>query len=94
MADPQKQEYYRKNREKRLQYQRKYYLSNKSMFERKEELLKALDPDKWKKRRKKRKAYNKEYYLKNRDRIRGRQRERYLKQRGHPDQILKESARV
>ena len=79
MADPKKQEYYRKNREKRLQYQREYYQNNKKMFDRKEELLKALDPEKWKKEQKRRKQYNREYYLKNRDKIRQRQKERYLK---------------
>ena len=81
MPDPKKQEYYRKNREKRLQYQRKYYLSNKSTFERKDELLKALDLEEWKKRKKKRGNYNKEYYRKNRDHIRKKQRERYLKRK-------------
>tara|TARA_R110002020_G_C16233775_1_gene768599 strand:- start:1287 stop:1559 length:273 start_codon:yes stop_codon:yes gene_type:complete len=81
MPDPKKQEYYRKNREKRLRYQREYYTNNKGMFERKEELLKALDPEEWKTRRKKRKEYNREYYRKNRDAIRKRHRERYQKRK-------------
>ena len=81
MPDPKKQEYYRKNREKRLEYQRRYYIENKDVFERKEELLKALDPDRWKKERKKRKDYNKEYYRKNRDHIRAKQKERYQKKK-------------
>ena len=89
MPDPQKQEYYRKNREKRLQYQRGYYLSNKPVIERKEELLKALDPAEWKKRRKKRKLYNKEYYLKNRERIRERQRnKKQALERGGAQKVL------
>ena len=79
MPDAKKQEYYRKNREKRLHYQREYYRNNKEVFERKEELLKTLDPDKWKKRRKKRTDYNKEYYRKNRDAIRAKQKARYQK---------------
>ena len=51
------------------------------MFERKEELLKALDPKKWKKRKKKREEYNKEYYRKNRERIRVKQQDRYQKRK-------------
>ena len=81
MPDPKKQEYYRKNREKRLRYQREYYRNNKDVFERKEELLKALDPEEWKKRKKRRKDYNKEYYRKNRERIRVKQQERYRKRK-------------
>ena len=64
MADPKKQEYYRKNREKRLEYQREYYQNNKKMFERKEELMKNLDPEKWKKEQKRRKNYNKSSHKK------------------------------
>jgi|TARA_R100000081_G_scaffold56676_1_gene27832 hypothetical protein len=81
MPDAKKQEYYRKNREKRLQYQREYYRSNKEVFERKEELLKTLDPEEWKKRRKKRADYNKEYYRKNRNSIRAKQKARYQKRK-------------
>ena len=81
MPDPKKQEYYRNNREKRLRYQQEYYRNNKDVFERKEELLKALDPKKWKKRKKKREEYNKEYYRKNRERIRVKQQDRYQKRK-------------
>ncbi|MAH29961.1 MAG: hypothetical protein CL438_06780 [Acidimicrobiaceae bacterium] len=77
MADPKKQEYYRKNKEKRLKYQHEWYARNKEMFVRKDEILQVTDPEEWERKRKKKKEYNRKYYLKNRERILANQRARY-----------------
>ena len=77
MADPKKQEYYRKNKEKRLKYQHEWYARNKEMFVRKDEILQVTDPEEWERKRKKKKDYNRKYYLKNRERILANQRARY-----------------
>ena len=77
MADPKKQEYYRKNKEKRLKYQHEWYARNKEVFVRKDEILQVADPEEWERKRKKKKDYNRKYYLKNRERILANQRARY-----------------
>ena len=77
MPNPQKQEYYRKNREKRLKYQHEWYARNKRMIERRDEVLQETDPEEWERKKKKKREYNREYYLKNRDRLRAAQRARY-----------------
>ena len=70
MPDPKKQEYYRKNREKRLAYQRAYYARSKAKRAREKELLLLLEPEKWHAKQERRKAYYRAYYAKNGDRIR------------------------
>ena len=77
MADPKKQEYYKKNKEKRLKYQHEWYARNKEVFERKDEILQVTDPEEWERKRKKKKEYNRKYYLKNREKILANQRARY-----------------
>jgi hypothetical protein len=80
MPNLQKQEYYRKNREKRLKYQHAWYKQNKSTFERKNEILQVTDPEEWERRREKKREYNRKYYLKNREKILANQRARYAAQ--------------
>ena len=58
--------YYKKNRGKRIQYQKEYYEKNKEAIKRKREIKKAVDPDFTEKQRK----YNKNYYRENKERIR------------------------
>tara|TARA_A100001201_G_scaffold87519_2_gene77066 strand:- start:6268 stop:6519 length:252 start_codon:yes stop_codon:yes gene_type:complete len=58
-------EYYRKNREARLKYQRDYYKANKGRIARKREVAEAVNP----KLKEKRKEYQRAYYRKNRARI-------------------------
>ena len=58
--------YYKKNRGKRIQYQKEYYEKNKEAIKRKSEIKKAVDPDFTEKQRK----YNKNYYRENKERIR------------------------
>ena len=82
MPNPQKQAYYRKNREKRLKYQHGWYKQNKSMFERKNEILQVTDPEEWERRREKKREYNRAYYLKNREKLLAKQRTRYAAQGG------------
>lgn len=77
MPNPQKQEYYRKNREKRLKYQHEWYARNKDKIARKEEVLQVVDPDEWEERQRKKREYNKAYYRKNREKLLAKQRERY-----------------
>ncbi len=69
MPDPKKQEYYRKNREARLRYQREYYHRTKPMFERRDELMAELEPEKLAEKKRKKSEYNKLYYLRNKRRI-------------------------
>ena len=75
MADLKKQEYYRNNKKKRLEYQRKYYEMNKTSIAEKRERERADDP-KW---REKQRAYNRAYYLQNKERI---MEQRRLKKQG------------
>lgn len=65
MPDPRKQEYYQKNKEARIAYQRDYYSKNKHIIVRKREVRDFLDPEE----KEAMKQYNKSYYAKNRDRI-------------------------
>ena len=76
MPNPKKQEYYRKNREKRLKYQHGGYEQNKPMFERRDEILQVTDPEEWERKKKKERDYNRKYYLKNRGRMLVKQRAR------------------
>ena len=75
MADLKKQEYYKNNKKKRLEYQRKYYEMNKTSIAEKRERERAEDP-KW---REKQRAYNRAYYLQNKERI---MEQRRLKKQG------------
>jgi hypothetical protein len=77
MPNPKKQEYYRKNREARLEYQNKWYKQNKSKYKRKDEILQVTDPEEWEQNRKKKHSYNRAYYLKNRAQLCAKQRARY-----------------
>ena len=81
MPDPKKQEYYRKNREKRLKYQHGWYKQNKHVFERRNEILQVTDPDEWERKRDKKRKYNRKYYLRNREELLAKQRARYVAQR-------------
>mgnify|MGYP003123985653 CR=1 FL=1 len=58
--------YYNKHRDKRIEYQKNYYESNKESIKRKREIKKAVDPEFNKKQR----EYNKNYYRDNKERIR------------------------
>ena len=58
-------EYYRKNREARLKYQRDYYKANKGRIARKREVAETVDPN----LAKRRKEYQRAYYRKHRARI-------------------------
>ena len=58
--------YYNKNRDKRIEYQKSYYETNKEAIKRKREIKKAVDPEFTEKQRK----YNKNYYRENKERIR------------------------
>jgi len=70
MPDVKKQEYYRKNREERLQYQKDYYNQNREHI-RKNKIKKMLsDPYLINKE----KSYHREYYKKNKKRIMERRR--------------------
>lgn len=66
MTPKERKKYYRKNREERLAYQKRYYEIHKEGIGKKLAARKKGDPD-WVQ---KQKEYNRKYYLKNRDRIR------------------------
>ena len=66
MTPKERKEYYRKNREERLAYQKRYYKTHKKKIREKLEKRKAENPDWVEKQR----AYNREYYRKHRTRIR------------------------
>jgi len=72
MPDPRKQEYYLKNKEARIAYQRSYYEKNKHIIVRKREVRDFLDPEE----REAMKQYNKSYYAKNKDRIKEQRRQK------------------
>lgn len=74
MDKEKKKEYYLKNKEKRLAYQKKYYNINKALIRRRKELKRADDPN-WAERQR---QYNKNYYAINKDRIK-KQRAQYKK---------------
>jgi len=61
-----RKEYYRKNRKKRLEYQKKYYERHKDKIREKLDWRKAENPEWYERQR----EYNREYYRKNRTRIR------------------------
>jgi len=65
MPNAKKQEYYRKNKEARVQYQRAYYEKNKHIIVRKREVRDFLDPEE----REAMREYNKQYYAANKERI-------------------------
>ena len=65
MPDLAKQEYYIKNRKKRLKYQRAYYKRNKKRIKKARESRKLEDPE-WAANRK---EYNRNYYAKNKARL-------------------------
>ena len=65
MPDSSKKDYYQKNREARIAYQKQYYKDNKEAIKRRKELRLADDPEWGEERR----AYNKSYYKKNREHI-------------------------
>lgn len=65
MTPEQRKEYYKKNREARLAYQKRYYQLYKDVIREREQERRGDDPG-W---LAKQKEYNKKYYLKNRDRI-------------------------
>jgi len=79
MPDPKKQEYYRKNREARLSYQREYYHRTKPLFERRDEIMAELEPEKLEKRKRDKSKYNHAYYLRNKEHIKKRRDEARLK---------------
>jgi|ETNvirnome_2_130_1030620.scaffolds.fasta_scaffold09552_1 hypothetical protein len=79
MPDLKKQEYYRKNREARLTYQREYYHRTKPLLERKDEIMAELEPEKLEKRKRKKSRYNRAYYLRNKSRIMERRKEAHRK---------------
>ena len=80
MPNLKKQEYYRKNREARLNYQHKWYAENKGGKHRKSEIMQVTDPEEWERVREEKKKYNRAYYLKNRAKILMRQRTSYMAQ--------------
>jgi hypothetical protein len=65
MPNIKKQEYYRKNREKRLEYQREYYEQNKERIKKNRTTRMAKEPE----RIEKEKRYNREYYEKHKHEI-------------------------
>jgi len=65
MVDLKKQNYYKKNREARLEYQKEYYITNRAGISERLKKKRKDDP-KWVKELK---EYNREYYKKNKLRI-------------------------
>lgn len=65
MPNAKKQEYYRKNKEARIAYQRAYYAKNKHIIVRKREVRDFLEPEE----REAMREYNKRYYAANKERI-------------------------
>ena len=65
-----KRDYYQKNRDSRLKYQRDYYHKvQKYAIERKNEIAEVLEPEALDGRKNKLSAYNKAYYAKNKAKI-------------------------
>tara|TARA_R110002110_G_scaffold175455_1_gene379068 strand:+ start:109 stop:345 length:237 start_codon:yes stop_codon:yes gene_type:complete len=73
MANIKKREYYLKNKEERITYQKKYYYKNRDWIKRKKELKLEEEPE----RALRQKEYNKNYYIKNKEKI----KEQRLKKR-------------
>jgi len=65
MSRFKKQEYYKKNREERLEYQKEYYIVNRSEIRERLKKKRKDDPE-WAAKQKK---YNREYYRNNKKRI-------------------------
>tara|TARA_R110002020_G_scaffold60727_3_gene164214 strand:+ start:183 stop:428 length:246 start_codon:yes stop_codon:yes gene_type:complete len=76
MSDLKKREYYLTNKDKRLAYQKQYYVNNKERIKRRRELRREADPE-W---GKKQQEYNKVYYRKNRERIMAQRKEKAVKE--------------
>lgn len=74
MPNAKKQEYYRKNKEARLAYQRAYYEKNKHAIVRKREVRDFLDPEEKEAMR----EYNKRYYATNKERIKEKRKQKRL----------------
>lgn len=74
MPNIKKQEYYRKNRERRLDYQRNYYRLKREKMQFDAELLSEFEPEQFRERREKVQKYNRGYYQKNKERIQARRR--------------------
>lgn len=74
MPNAKKQEYYRKNKEARLAYQRAYYEKNKHVIVRKREVRDFLDPEEKEAMR----EYNKRYYATNKERIKEKRKQKRL----------------
>tara|TARA_Y100000996_G_scaffold389835_1_gene350562 strand:- start:1342 stop:1587 length:246 start_codon:yes stop_codon:yes gene_type:complete len=72
MSDLKKREYYLTNKDKRLAYQKQYYVNNKERIKRRRELRREADPE-W---GKKQQDYNREYYRKNKMRIMAQRKEK------------------
>ena len=72
MSDLKKREYYLTNKEKRLAYQKQYYVNTKDSIKRRRELRREADPE-WEQ---KQKEYNREYYRKNKERIRAQRKKK------------------
>jgi len=70
MPNAKKQEYYQKNREARIAYQKAYYQKNRHVISRKREVREFLDPEE----REAMSRYNKDYYARNRERIKARRK--------------------
>tara|TARA_R110002110_G_scaffold362441_2_gene572268 strand:+ start:60 stop:305 length:246 start_codon:yes stop_codon:yes gene_type:complete len=76
MSDLKKREYYLTNKDKRLAYQKQYYVNNKERIKRRRELRREADPE-W---GEKQQEYNKVYYRKNRERIMAQRKEKAVKE--------------
>ncbi len=72
MPDAKKQEYYLRNRESRIRYQKDYYRRNRHAIMRRREVSDFLDPE----QKEALSQYNKSYYERNRDRIRAQRKAR------------------
>jgi hypothetical protein len=84
MPNAKKQEYYRKNKEARITYQRAYYAKNKHIIVRKREVRDFLEPEE----REAMREYNKRYYEANKERIKE-QRKRKRESTIHSRSVVK-----
>jgi len=64
-----KRDYYLRNREKRINYQKKYYQNTKYSNSRRLEVLEVLEPERYAEFKKRISDYNREYYKKNKEKI-------------------------
>ena len=79
MPDKNKQDYYLKNKKKRLEYQRKYYLKNAERIKRNRALKKENDPT-WATEQR---DYNRRYYSENKKKIRAKRADTKIKRLLH-----------